>query len=93
MLILWELEPKTGLRYQHVKRCPHGMSPAVECLMDYRTCPCGYAEGLSDPHYPVPAPRIEVWLDCLSCFSGEWKIDPVIVRDNGDDTYTPVVSL
>lgn len=43
-----------------IARCPNGLSPAVECLQSARDCPCGYAEGLSAPHYPVPALNTEI---------------------------------
>jgi len=35
--------------------CPNGLSPAMECLANSWTCPCGYAEGLSPAHFPVPS--------------------------------------
>jgi hypothetical protein len=53
--------------------CMHGMSPAVECLRNMYTCPCGYAEGLSSPNYPMPAIPIvaEPWDD--GCWV--WRAD------------------
>ena len=40
-------------------QCLHGY-PAVECMTNPYTCPCGYAEGLSKPRYPMPAIIIEI---------------------------------
>lgn len=49
-----------------VAQCVNGLSPAIECLgKGMYTCPCGYAEGLCSPHYPVPAIRrdLVVWFN------------------------------
>lgn len=44
-----------GISFAH---CLHGMSPTVECIQSRGIkCPCGYAEGLTKPNYPVPAIR------------------------------------
>ena len=39
--------------YGPVAICGTGFG--FNCMDDPYKCPCGYAEGLSKPHYPVPA--------------------------------------
>jgi hypothetical protein len=48
-------------------QCVNGLSPPIECLgAGMYTCPCGYAEGLTKPHYPVPAIVYDHLLDTTS---------------------------